>query len=133
MLRLVNTFGHGLPASFLVHPNATFSPGMVAQLIVADSQVVATVSDGTAPIGIIDDIRDQHDDSTKGTNRMTVWGTRMIFQTDMYDHQAEYPLNANLYVEHGLFTTRRPSLFHPAVAMITCPLNKDGVLELMWF
>lgn len=56
MLRLVQV-GNALPASFIVDPTAEFQPGMIAELTVHGNQVVATVSNGTAPIGIIDDIK----------------------------------------------------------------------------
>lgn len=56
MLRLVQV-GNALPASFIVDPSAEFQPGMIAELTVVGNQVVATVSNGTAPIGIIDDIK----------------------------------------------------------------------------
>ena len=56
MLRLVQV-GNALPASFIVDPSAEFQPGMLAELTVLGNQIVATVSSGTAPIGIIDDIR----------------------------------------------------------------------------
>lgn len=56
MLRLVQV-GNTLPASFIVDPSAEFQPGMIAELTVIGNQVMATVSNGTAPIGIIDDIR----------------------------------------------------------------------------
>ena len=56
MLRLVQT-GNTLPMSFLCDPSAEFESGMVAELTVIGNQVMATVSNGTAPIGIIDDVR----------------------------------------------------------------------------
>lgn len=56
MLRLVQV-GNTLPASFIVDPSAEFQPGMIAELTVIGNQVMATVSNGTAPLGIIDDIR----------------------------------------------------------------------------
>lgn len=49
--------GNSLPASFIVDPSAEFQPGQLAELAVIGNQVMATVSNGTAPIGIIDDIR----------------------------------------------------------------------------
>lgn len=48
--------GSGLPLSFPVDPTAEFQPGMIAQLKVIGNEIVAGVSDGTAPLGIIDDI-----------------------------------------------------------------------------
>jgi len=56
MLRLVQV-GNTLPASFIVDPSAEFQPGQIAELTVIGNQVMATVSNGTAPIGIIDDIK----------------------------------------------------------------------------
>lgn len=56
MLRLVQV-GNSLPASFICDPSAEFQPGMIAELTVIGNQVMATVSNGTAPIGIIDDIK----------------------------------------------------------------------------
>jgi len=56
MLRIVQS-GNALPYSFPVDPNAEFEPGYVAQLTLFGNQVVCGVSDGTAPIGVIDDIK----------------------------------------------------------------------------
>lgn len=56
MLRLVQV-GNALPASFIVDPSAEFQPGMIAELTVISNQVMVTVSNGTAPLGIIDDIK----------------------------------------------------------------------------
>lgn len=228
MLRLVQV-GNALPASFIVDPSAEFQPGMLAELTVLGNQVVATVSNGTAPIGIIDDIRTKAfsavswnevrivpavgsmmggklvttvdikaelshpnvspasfistvdvqlislngvivfpigtelnydllgtgtpnairtivnytyqipnipgDDSTIGSGRVTVWFNRMFLQTDQYETNQVYPVKANLYCsETGLFTTRRPSAIHPAVAMVTAPPTPmNQMIELLWF
>lgn len=56
MLRLVQVV-NASPASFIVDPSAEFQPGQVAELTVIGNQVMATVSNGTAPLGIIDDIK----------------------------------------------------------------------------
>jgi hypothetical protein len=56
MLRLVQV-GNTLPVSFICDPSAEFQPGMIAELTVIGNQVMATVSNGTAPIGVIDDIK----------------------------------------------------------------------------
>ncbi len=55
MLRLV--YHNSLPASFICDPSATFQAGQAAELVVIGNQVMVTVSNGTAPIGIIDDVR----------------------------------------------------------------------------
>jgi len=49
--------GNTLPASFICDPSAEFQPGQIAELTVLGNQVMATVSNGTAPLGIIDDIK----------------------------------------------------------------------------
>lgn len=56
MLRLVQV-GNSLPASFLCDPSAEFQPGQIAELTVIGNQVMATISNGTAPLGVIDDIK----------------------------------------------------------------------------
>lgn len=55
-LRLVQV-GNSLPASFICDPSVEFQPGQIAELTVIGNQVMATVSNGTAPIGVIDEIR----------------------------------------------------------------------------
>ena len=56
MLRIIQT-GNSLPFSFPVEPSAEFQPGQTAQLTVMGNNVVCGVSDGIAPIGIIDDVK----------------------------------------------------------------------------
>lgn len=229
MLRLVQS-GSNLPIAFIKDPAAEFQPGMLGQLTVIGNQIMCTVSNGTAPIGIIDDICTKAftavswnevitiaaagvvdpntgqlvlpydlkaelknayidknsflstvdviltppngvitflagtplnfdltgqgypnamrtvvnytyqvpnipgDDSTIGSGRMTIWFARGFFQTDQFETSQIYPVNANLYCnEHGLFTTRRPSPIHPAIAIVSAPPTPlNGMLELMW-
>lgn len=229
MLRLVQV-GLGLPASFIVDPSAEFQPGMIAQLCTIGNTVQCTVSNGTAPIGIIDDINikaftavawnesliipcagvpgpnntlitpvdvkaelrhpyidpksfiatvdvalnpvngvvtaiagtqlnfDQFgvgyptairmivnysyqipnipgDSSVLASSKITTWFNRGFYQTDMIETNQVYPVNANLYCsEKGLFTTRRPSSIHPAIAMVTAPPTPmNSMIELLWF
>lgn len=56
MLRL-RSVGNSLPESFIVDPSAEFQPGMIGELTSIGNQVMVTVSNGTAPLGIIDDIK----------------------------------------------------------------------------
>lgn len=229
MLRIVQV-SNSLPASFICDPSVEFMPGMVAQLTVIGNQVMATLSNGLAPIGIIDDIRTKSftnvswnesiiipvngvpgpnntivtpyeikaelkhphilpgsfsttlnvvlnpvngvitliegtqlnfdltgsgtpdairlfvnysyyvpnipgDDSTAGSNRMTVWFDRMFFQTNQYETNQQYPVNASLYVsESGMLTTRKPGEMFPSVARVTSPPSPlNPMLEAMWF
>lgn len=55
MLRLIHV-GNTLPVSYAVDPTSTFQAGQIGQLKVLGNEVVAGVSDGTAPFGIIDDV-----------------------------------------------------------------------------
>lgn len=228
MLRLVH-YGNAMPYSFPCDPSATFQAGQIAELVLIGNQVVATVSNGTCPLGIIDDQKTKAftniswneiilvsatgvagpnntivtpvdiqatlrkpniiassftstvniilnpinglatfvagtplnfdlsgtgtpnairaivnytyqvanipgDDSTVGSQRMTVWYERMFFQTDQYETNQQYPLRANLFVsEVGMLTSRQPSKIHPAVAIVTCPPSSaNPLLEAMW-
>jgi len=221
--------GNTLPATFICDPSAEFQPGQIAELTIIGNQVMATISNGTAPIGVIDDIKTKAftniswnevvivpavgvvsggnlvtpidikaelrkpniisssfnstenvvlnpvngiitfvagtplnidltgsgtpngiktvvsytyyvanipgDDSTAGSGRMTVWFSRLFFQTDQYETNQQYPVRANLYVsETGFLTTRRPSSIHPAVAMVTAPPTPvNPLIEVLWF
>ncbi len=56
MLKVIHA-GNAMPMSLPVDPTSEFEPGMFAQLGLIGNDIIATVSDGTAPIGIIDDVR----------------------------------------------------------------------------
>lgn len=56
MLHVVHT-GNALPLSLPVDPTAEFESGVVAQLKLIGNDIVAGISDGTAPFGLIDDVR----------------------------------------------------------------------------
>ena len=56
MLKVIHS-GNAMPMSLPVDPTAEFQPGAFAQLRVIGNDIVAGVSDGTAPIGVIDDAR----------------------------------------------------------------------------
>jgi len=55
VLRLISV-GNTLPLSYPVDPTSTFQPGQIGQLKVIGDAIVCGVSDGTAPLGIIDDV-----------------------------------------------------------------------------
>lgn len=227
MLRIIQS-GNSLPFSYICDPNSEFQPGMLAQLNAFGNQIVCGVSDGTAPIGIIDDIKTNSftaasvdevvivqvagvlsgsefvaptdlktelanpnvlaksfmsdidveliprngvivipagtplnfdlagtgtpdsirvvvnytyqvpnipgDDSTQGSGRVTIWFQRIICQTDQFETNQRYPLNANLFCsESGLFTTRMPSPNHAAIAIVQAPpTSVHGSLELLY-
>lgn len=227
-LRLLE-YGTAMPTSVMCDRSAEFQPGMIAELIVLNNQVVATVSSGNAPLGIIDDVKTKAftnvswnevvivpvtgvlsggilvsaidvkaelrkpnvlrdtfsstvdvalnpvngvvtflagtplnidltgsgsangikavvnytyqianvpgDDSTLGSDRVTIWYQRMFFATDMFETNQVYPLRANLYVsENGYLTTRKHSEGLPSVAMVTGPPTASNpMLEALWY
>lgn len=221
--------GTGRPVSYPVDPNASFQPGMIAQLKVIGNDVVMGVSDGTAPFGIIDDMKDTAfvrpvvdevviieapvissdgysytlgvdtiknlnnaaivdssfisdyeglslnpvngvvlapagsvlnyrangsstpnairalvsysysvpnipgENTTEGSNRMTIWFTRGVFQTDQFE-MVPYAVNATLFVsENGKLTTERTLPNQPGIAMVVVPPTAHNpLLEFMW-
>jgi hypothetical protein len=229
MLKIIQA-GNALPVSYPVDISSTFQPGQIGQMKLVGQDIVVGLSDGTAPIGIIDDIRtraftqtvyneiviirgvdvqsdgynfytgkdakqelanaglmpasfvadyeglvlnpingivtlpagsklnwDENgdgledsvktivnyvyqvanlpgDDTTIGSNRVTLWFQRGIFATDQFDPLQRYPLNATLFVnEEGKLTTRQLTENHPGIAMVIGPPSAlDGTLEFMW-
>jgi hypothetical protein len=73
------------------------------------------------------------EDTTRGSNRVTVWYQRMIVETNMYETNRYYPLNAPLYCSaFGLFTTEPVAIGYPAVGFVISPPNRFGLLQLVW-
>lgn len=75
------------------------------------------------------------EDSTQGSGRMTVWFTRGIFQTDQFETDVPFQVNATLFVSpRGKLTTALTSPNQPGVAMcIVPPTAHNGMLEFIWF
>ena len=229
MLRVIST-GLSLPDSFKVDPSSEFLPGMIGQLGVFANSVVMGVSDGTAPYGIIDDIKTRAftsvswdeqvvasspgimgpnnimvtpvditfllqnpkiipqsfvsnpvpvqlipnngaiiipagtplnydligsgsfnavktlvrytyqinnivgDDSTAGSERVTVWYSRGRYQVDTFETNQSYSINANLFVsEKGLLTTRQSSPNIPSIGIVTAPPSPVSGLSFLEF
>jgi hypothetical protein len=74
------------------------------------------------------------DDSTAGSGKITIWFQKGIFQTDKYETNQRYAVNAILFVsENGLLTTSQPTPEHPGVAVVTGPPTAIfGTLEFLW-
>jgi hypothetical protein len=74
------------------------------------------------------------EDTTVGSNRITVWFMRGVYITDKFDTTQKYPLNAALFVsEEGLLTTKQATANHPAVAMCVGPPSAlMNNIEFMW-
>lgn len=229
MLRIIQEFG-GLPVSFRCDPSATFEAGTIGELVQLGNEIVVTVSNGDAPLGIIDDFKTNAmtnvswneiitvpiigvpngsgqlvapldvqatlkkanivkqsftssvdailnpvngiiifpsgtvlnsdvqgtgkpsgiraivnysyfipnipgEDSTIGSGRVTIWMTRMLFQTTMFETNQQYPLRANLFTsECGLLTTRQPKANSPAIGMVMGPPSPTNTfLAALWY
>lgn len=229
MLKIIQV-GASLPLSHHADITSTFQPGQIAQLKIVGQEIVAGLSDGTAPFGIIDDTRSSAftqsvqdeivvvrgtdvytdgynfyngsastatlnnagliassfvadyeglelniingvltlpedsqlnfdldgdglndsvktivnyvyrvpdlpgDDTTVGSNRMTIWFERGVFATDLYDTTQRYPLNSTLFVNsEGKLTTRQETPNHPGVAMCLAPPSSAiAFLTFLW-
>ncbi len=229
MLRLIQ-IGNALPMSYPVDGTSTFQPGQIGQLKLYGNDIVIGLSDGIAPLGIIDDIRTSAftqpvideivviravgvqdaygnyvtvvdakqelnnsqivassfvsdyenlilnpingiltvpagsrlnfdldgdgkpdsiktivsyvyrianlpgDDTTIGSNRLTIWFMRGIFETDQFDPLQRYPLNATLFVnEDGKLTTKQITPEHPPVAIVTGPPSAlVNTIQFLW-
>jgi len=75
------------------------------------------------------------DDTTASSNRVTVWLSRLLAQTDQFDTKVTYPLTHPLFVnELGQLTTRQITTSHPAMAIVTAPPTfNSSFLEFLWF
>jgi hypothetical protein len=122
-------YGKAMPYSFPLDPSVEFLPGMVAQLTVIGGQQMATVSDGTAPIGIIDDIR------TRSFTAVS-WNEVIIVPASGSFNGAQYvsvtDINAPLAhpsIIAGSFTSTVRAVLNPNNGILTfltgTPLNYD--------
>lgn len=222
--------GTGLPMGYTVDPNATFQPGMIGQLKRIGNEVVMGVSDGIAPFGIIDDIKDTAmirpvideiiivrpdaitsdgynfysasqtiemlqnpsiidyswsvdiaglslisnngvivvpagtllnytelghltpnaikvrarysyyvpnlpgDDTTLGSGRVTIWYTRGVYETDMYETAVPYVVNSTLFVSaNGKLTSEQSLPNQPGMALcMVPPTTINPFLQFLW-
>lgn len=135
MLRAVS-IGHPHSTSFPVDPDAEFEPGMIGQLKVINGlEIVLSVSDGLAPLGIIDDVKNEINNTTLGSNRVTIWlSPNSIWQTDQYDVSQPYLLNSILYCgADGRLTSAQPTPIHPGLAIVLRPPTAfNALLEFLW-
>lgn len=62
------------------------------------------------------------DDTTFGSQMVTLWFQRMLFETDQFEVNQQYNVMSNLFInEKGLFTTRQIFPNSPIVAICTAP------------
>lgn len=138
MLKIIQSAG-GLPGSFPVDPTAEFEPGMFAQLKVIGNDIVAGVSDGTAPLGIIDDVkaiaftRPQIDEVVE----INVSNVETDSNSQLVNSSQEYGFLEFSNLINNSFTTTISAALNPVNGVIIVPagtplnydFNEDGILD----
>lgn len=87
MLKVIHS-GNAMPMSLPVDTTSEFQPGYFCQLKLIGNDIVAGVSDGTAPIGIIDDVRSSVFSKPKIDEIVTVQITDNNIQINENGHPA---------------------------------------------
>lgn len=121
MLKIIH-HGNSSPTDFICDPSATFQPGQVAELTVIGNQVMATVSNGTAPIGVIDDIR------TKAFTNIS-WNETIIVQVpSVLNPSGQLVTSVDVKTE-----LRKPNIQKSSfVSTVKCTLNAiNGVITFL--
>lgn len=100
--------------------NIRCKPGMIAQL---NNRYKVVVSDGTSPIGIIDDLRTDTE-STISNKLICVWTASGVYATDQAEKKCSFLRDRLLYVSaRGKLTTRRRSKSHRPVGTVVSYLG----------
>lgn len=92
-----------LPLSYPVDPTCVFEPGMVAQLKLIGNDLVAGVSDGLSPLGIIDDV------NTKAYSQPAV-DEEVIFSPELVGTPGVGPQGQPVVTHDMLTTLQNPSI-----------------------
>lgn len=136
MLRIVNTVKY-LPTSYVVHPTDHFEPGMIGSITgkTATGYNICGRFNGSMPIGIIDDVRNNKDDSTLASQRITIWNEAITLQTDMFEHLGIYVPGNELGVSpKGLLSPALSDIriSGPVAEIVTGPTAVSGMVEFKW-
>lgn len=122
MLRLVQV-ANSLPFSFPVDPSAEFEAGQMAQMALSGNQAVCGVSDGTAPIGIIDDIKKNAFHSTSIDEVVIVSAAAVATQNQVGDFETTVNIKAELDHPNVL---RSSFISNPVKVSL---IERNGVVE----
>jgi hypothetical protein len=122
------------PIRIFAAPEAVFKPGLVGQFCELNGNIVCTLSDGSKPIGIVDDTKNkEHWFDPKSLVR--IWIQRMVFRTDQFDKEVEYRTGMPLYVnKHGLLTSKKPIIEDSqfVARVISPPAANKPFFEALW-
>jgi len=136
MLKIVQ-IGNSIPHSWICDPSAEFEPGQIAQLTLIGNQVMATVSDGRAPLGIIDDIKTKAFTASSWDEKVivpnvpsTLVNNRLVTtsdQTAFLDNPNIIPLSFKSLQLDVQLRARNGALVFPAGTELNLDLNGDGI------
>ena len=142
VLRIIETVQDG-PVRLPIDMEARFVPGQAAQMNY--EQITCGVSDGTRPLGLIDDLKNKYIDSTEPGGLVNVWIQRMVFRTDQYevlegsDITSLYKTGALLYVNsEGFLSNKGLTKESLAVGRVISVLeinhaHERNIIECIWF
>lgn len=124
MLKAVQ-IGNSLPFSFPVDPSAVFESGMIAELKLIGNDIVAGVSTGLAPLGIIDDI------NTKAFSQPMI-DEEVIFGPDLIGTPVSGPGGQLVTATDNVTTLQNPSIIKGSfVSNYPVIVNyKNGVIKI---
>ena len=122
-----------LPLQFQVDDDSTFNPGQIGQLKVAGNEIVCGTSDGTAPFGIIDDVKTPTSNTTQFSKRVTIWISKGVFETDQFDTLQRYSIGKSLFVDqNGILTTKQNTESREVGICCIPPSAESPVLKFLW-
>jgi len=131
MIRLIN-LGKKLPYNYVVDPMGYFEPGMIGMFYNRSSSPTCGVSDGHAPIGIIDDVRNANDDSTYASGRITIWNCDVTAYTDQFESNDTYHCGDYLGVSKNGKLAAGSSIHHQVAKVLRIPSAMNPTLEFLW-
>ncbi len=122
------------PIRIFAAPEAVFKPGVVGQFSELNGNIVCTLSDGSKPIGIVDDSKSK-ESWFNPKSIVRIWTQRMVFRTDQFDKEVEYRIGDPLYVnKNGILTSRKPAIedYQFVARVITPPAANKPFFEALW-
>ena len=122
------------PIRIFAAPESVFKPGLIGQFQELDNNIVCCLSDGSKPIGIVDDTKER-ESWFNPKSMVRIWTQRMVFRTDQFDKSCEYKIGIPLYVsKKGMLTAQRPDIEDAqyVARLITPPGNNKPYVEALW-
>lgn len=130
--------GNSLPYSYIADPNATYQPGICGQLNAFGLNIVMGVSDGSCPVGIIDDIRTNAftqpsiDEVIIVTAPSTTSNGKLVLAADIKTELEEPHVIPNSFMITGADATlnaKNGLITLPAGTPLNLDVDGDGILD----